>query len=303
MKRIIVTGATSMIGAALIEEAIAHGTEVYAIVRENTSRMTRLPSSERLHPVYAQLSELDCVDIPESCDALYHFAWAGTSKSERDDPSIQEENIRFTLDAVRLAHRAGCRLFVGAGSQAEYGPVDGLIDPDTRFAPVISYGAAKYASGILSRKLCRQLGMIHAWGRIFSVYGRYDNKGTMLDYAIGQFLAGKTAAFSSGRQSWDYLNETDAGRMFYQIGERTQEDRTYLIASGEKRPLREYIQELARDMNAEDLCRFAEDENVTPPGLCVDPSLTFKCLGIEPSVTFQDGIHRMVESYRVKNHK
>ena len=31
MQRIIVTGATSMIGVALIEECIKHGTEVYAV--------------------------------------------------------------------------------------------------------------------------------------------------------------------------------------------------------------------------------------------------------------------------------
>ncbi len=33
MKRIIVTGATSMIGTALIEECIRHDIEVYAVVR------------------------------------------------------------------------------------------------------------------------------------------------------------------------------------------------------------------------------------------------------------------------------
>lgn len=36
MQRIIVTGATSMIGVALIEECIKHGTEVYAVVREGS---------------------------------------------------------------------------------------------------------------------------------------------------------------------------------------------------------------------------------------------------------------------------
>ena len=35
MQRIIVTGATSMIGVALIEECIKHGTEVYAVERQS----------------------------------------------------------------------------------------------------------------------------------------------------------------------------------------------------------------------------------------------------------------------------
>ena len=45
MQRIIVTGATSMIGVALIEECIKHGTEVYAVVREGSKKRSRLPES------------------------------------------------------------------------------------------------------------------------------------------------------------------------------------------------------------------------------------------------------------------
>lgn len=301
MNRIIVTGATSMLGVALIETALEHGAEVYAVVRVNTKRLERLPASEKLHLVYADLSELSELDtslIGSPCDVLYHFAWAGTSKSERDDPEIQDKNIGFTLEAVRLAHRLGCRLFVGAGSQAEYGPVDGLIDSSTKYEPVISYGAAKYAAGILSRKLCSQLGILHAWGRVFSVYGRYDNHGTMLDYAIRQFLNEESAAFSSGRQEWDYLNERDAGRLFYQIGEKTAQNETYLIASGQSRPLREFVLELAEVMNAENLCSFASEEAVRPAGLRVDPSATFRALGIKPEVSFREGITEMVNAYR-----
>ena len=298
MNSIVVTGATSMIGVALIEAALENRCDVYAIVRKNTKRLARLPKSDKLHIVYADLPDLNEVRIPPSCDALYHFAWAGTSKSDRDDPEIQEQNIRYTLDAVNLACRTGCGLFVGAGSQAEYGPVRGCIDQNTRFAPVISYGAAKLAAGILSRKLCEKLGLIHAWGRIFSVYGRYDNQGTMLDYAIRQFLAGDTADFSPGLQMWNYLNERDAGRLFYQIGEKTKAHESYLIASGENKRLREYIMELAGCMDSESLCRFAPDDGIQPPGLYVDASKTFQALGMEPLISFKDGIREMVNAYR-----
>ena len=49
MKRIIVTGATSMIGTALIEECIRHDIEVYAVVRAGSSKTKRLPESARIH--------------------------------------------------------------------------------------------------------------------------------------------------------------------------------------------------------------------------------------------------------------
>ena len=52
MNGILITGATSMIGVALIEEALANGTEVFAIVRNGTSRQSRLPCSPLLHVVF-----------------------------------------------------------------------------------------------------------------------------------------------------------------------------------------------------------------------------------------------------------
>ena len=49
MKRIVVTGATSMIGVALIEECLRHGIEIYAVVRSTSGKAGRLPLSEKIH--------------------------------------------------------------------------------------------------------------------------------------------------------------------------------------------------------------------------------------------------------------
>lgn len=117
-----------------------------------------------------------------------------------DNPILQEPNIKYTLDAVNLAKRLGCRKFIGAGSQAEYGKVDTVITPDTPVNPLTAYGMAKYSAGILSGKLCKQLELIHIWTMIFSVYGCYDREGTMINYAMDRFLKGETAKFSSGNR-------------------------------------------------------------------------------------------------------
>ena len=63
MKRIVVTGATSMIGGALIEECIKHDTEVYAVVRVSSGKQSRLLSGPKLHLVDCDLENLDC--LPE----------------------------------------------------------------------------------------------------------------------------------------------------------------------------------------------------------------------------------------------
>ena len=209
MRRVIVTGATSMVGAALVKECLKNNVETLVVVRAGCKKLKRLPKSALIKVVECDLDQIASLQIKGSFDICYHFAWAHTSKENRDNPSLQEENVRYTLDVVELAARAGCRKFIGAGSQAEYGSVGHLITPDTPADPQTAYGAAKYAAGILSRKLCAKYGMMHIWGRIFSVYGKNDNEGTMLSYAIGQFLKGEPAMLSAATQMWDYLYEED----------------------------------------------------------------------------------------------
>lgn len=297
MNSIVVTGATSMIGTALIEVAVSKGTEVYAIVRPNTLRMDRIVKSCLVHKVESDLDNLVSVEgLPSNCDAFYHLAWAGTSKVGRDNPEIQEANIRYTLEAVNLAEKCGCKKFIGAGSQAEYGPTKGLIDDDTRFAPVTSYGASKLAAGKLSRKACENKGLIHIWGRIFSVYGPHDNDGTMLSYAIEQFASNKEARFSAATQMWNYLYESDAGMMFYLMGERVYKDSVFRVASAKSRPLREYIQSVAQIMNAEHLCSYAvSDEQNNMYGIETCDENLFSEIKYEPKVTFEQGIKKMIE--------
>lgn len=302
MKKIIVTGATSMIGMALIESAIKEGTEVYALVRPNTNREDRIISSPLVHIINGTLENMHEIEgLPLDCDVFYHFAWMGTGKTQRDDPAIQERNIRYTLEAVSLAKQCGCKKFVGAGSQAEYGPTEGVIDDDTRLTPMISYGMAKLAAGNLSRKLCEQLGITHIWGRIFSVYGPHDNDGTMLDYAIEQFSKREEAIFSAATQMWNYLYESDAGRIFYLIGEKVEENSVFRIANKHSQPLKLYIQEVAKIMDSENLCVFKKpDNNNTVYGIETCDDKLFEVIKYQPRVSFEEGIKIMIQN-KIKN--
>lgn len=296
--RVIITGATSMIGVALIKQCLQRGDSVLALVRADTRRMNRLPVADNLRVEYADLDTFAGVQGDGMLyDVCYHLAWGSTEKSVRDDPMAQEKNIRATLDAVQMAHRLGCRKFVGAGSQAEYGPVEGIISADTVPNPVSAYGMAKLSACLLSRKLCEQYGMQHIWGRIFSVYGCNDNEGTMLNYAIDQFLRGKPAKFSAATQMWNYLHETDAGVMFYLLGKKPVEPGIYCVANPESAVLRTYIEILKDEFGPEAQCQFAlpgGDQGTF--GLNVDMKKTLEAIGYTPKVSFREGIRNMIQA-------
>jgi len=297
LKKIIVTGATSMLGTALIDVAVGKGTEVYAIVRPDSSRLDRLNGSDLVHVVKCGIDDLDKLEgIPSDCDALYHFAWEGANKEERENPMTHARNIKHTLDAVETAQRFGCKKFIGAGSQAEYGPVNGPIDENTPCNPKTAYGIGKLSAGLLSGKLCEKYGITHIWGRVFSVYGPHDNKGTMIDYAIDQFSKREKAQFSSGEQTWNYLYESDCGKIFYLLGEKAESARVYRIAHPESKALRDYISEMADIMGATDLCSFAlKTSDGSVYGIETKDERLFFDIDFVPEVSFSDGIRQMIK--------
>lgn len=294
--KVVVTGATSMIGTALIKECIKNNDEVMAIVRKNTTRLDRLPKSELISYAYSDLDNLDSVSSNKPYDVFYHFAWGSTAKGERDNPIKQENNIKTTLSAINLANKLGCKKFVGAGSQAEYGPNNEMIDTNTECHPVTAYGMCKLSSSMLGKKLCEQLDIKFIWGRIFSVYGTNDNNGTMLDYAIHQFINGEVARFSSAKQTWNYLYEDDAGKIFYLLGSKDVESGVYNIANKDSKVLREYIKECANAFG--DNCRleFAEIDSSSVYGLNVDICKTIDAINYVPTTSFKEGIKKTIDA-------
>ena len=299
MKHIVVTGATSMIGAALIEECIKHDTEVYAVVRVSSGKQSRLPSGPKLHLVDCDLENLDRLSekIPEKCDTFYHIAWGNTGEARNKSTELQSRNIFYTLQAVRAAAELGCRRFIGAGSQAEYGPMDvEKISPDSPVNPSTPYGASKLAAGHLAGMLCRELGMECIWPRIFSVYGKYEKETTMVASGLRKMLAGEPTEFTPAMQRWDYLYSRDAGRAFYLIGEKGKGGSVYCVGSGQARPLKEYIEEMAALTGAG---KPGIGAKPYPPGavmnLCADIGTLTGDTGFIPEYTFEQGIRETIE--------
>lgn len=298
MKRVVITGVTSMIGIALAKECLKEDIEVYGVVRNNSLKRDRLPEHSRLHLVECGLEELYKLPtlIKEECGIFYHLAWGNTGENRNKSTELQSLNIGYTLDAVKAAKALGCRRFIGAGSQAEYGPMHvQFISPESPVKPNTPYGASKLAAGQLSSMLCTELGIEHIWARIFSVYGIYEKETTMVASSLRKMLKGIPAEFTPACQRWDYLYSKDAGRAFYLIGCKGKAGSIYCVGSGHARPLKEYIELMAKYTNAEDVRIGAKPypaEGVME--LCADLKNLTEDTGFLPSYTFEEGIRETI---------
>lgn len=300
MKRVVISGATGAIGTALIDNLIENGVEILVLCRENSARENVIPNHPLITKKYCSLETLQNLqnDTGKNFDVFYHFAWSGTFGSARNDMFVQNKNVGYSLDAVALAKRFGCHTFIGAGSQAEYGRVEGVLTSTTPTFPENGYGMAKLCAGQMTREYAHQLGLKHIWVRILSVYGPHDGAQTMVMSTINKLKNGEEAGFTKGEQLWDYLYSGDAAEAFRLIGEKGQDGKTYILGSGIARPLHEYIRIIGKELNAENLLKIGvlpyADKQVMH--LCADISVLKKDTGWSPKVEFEDGIGLILKS-------
>ena len=301
MKKVIITGATGMIGIALIEYLLEKNVEITAIIRENSNRKNNIPVNQNLKIVECSLNSLKELEL-DSCDydTFFHLAWEGTFGESRNNQSKQNMNIEFTNDAVRLAKRSGCETFIGAGSQAEFGRVKGKIDKNTIPHPETEYGKAKLQAGIYSRELANELGIKHIWTRFFSVYGPYDGEKTMVMTSIRKMLVGQSPEYTLGEQNWDYLYCKDAAKAMYLLATRGSENKTYCIASGKTRKLYEYIEIIKNNINSNIILKlgakqYAENQVMN---LSVDISELVNDVDFIPEFDFETGIKNTINWYK-----
>lgn len=237
---VVITGATGVIGRSLIDNLLKKGIYVSAIIRENST--AQLPQNNNLEIIRCDLQNICKLNLNKKYDVFYHLAWDGTTGETRDDLYLQNLNIKYTLDAVELAKRLECHTFIGAGSQAEYGRVDGVISTTTPTFPENGYGIAKLSAGYMSRILSNKYGIRHIWTRIFSVYGPYNNENTLIIKSIKEMIEnGESPKYTKGEQKWDYIYSKDVAEALYLIAKKGKENSIYCIAQGKTRPLYEYI--------------------------------------------------------------
>ncbi len=293
----VVTGATGAVGMALISALTDKGYEVLALVRPGSQRNTRLKSIKGVVTAECGLSELKCFECFERYDVFFHLGWMGTTGQARNDMYLQNKNVEYTLDAVELAHKLGCSVFVGAGSQAEYGRVSGKLTPTTPTAPENGYGIAKLTAGRMSGIVCAKYGIRHGWARILSVYGEYDGENSMVMSTIGKILNGVVPEFTPAEQIWDYMYSADAAEALVAISERGKDGAVYCLGSGEPKPLCDYIKMIrdAVDEKAElgiGKLPYAENQVMY---LCADITALTEDTGFVPRYSFCDGIKRTAE--------
>lgn len=299
MKKAIITGPTGAVGVSLIEELIANGVEVTAVCRPGSKRLSAIPSHPLVSIVECSVEQLSTLptQLASDYDAFYHFAWDGTYGATRQDLKLQAENVLYTLDAVNAAAALGCKVFVGAGSQSEFGHIQGVLHPDTPCNPDNGYGIAKLAACQMSRIECEKLGLRQEWCRIVSLFGAHDGEHTLVMSTILKMLRGERTRFTKADQIWDYIYNKDAARAFRLVAEKGKHGSIYCFGTGQTRTLRAFILAIRDAIDPSLQVGFGELDYYPNQVMHLEADIAnlTKDTGFVPQYCFEEGIRETIE--------
>ena len=241
-----ITGASSFVGVELCRYLSDNGHQVIAMSRKENEQLDAIAASGNLQVFYADMQNLMEKAKDVKADVFIHLAWAGALLGQRDNQELQEGNIRFSLECVKLSKQMGCQLYADAGSQAEYGIVPGVLTEETPCNPVSAYGKAKLQMYNETCELTKHLGLKYIHLRILSVYGENDHPNTLIISSLKKLKNNEPIEMRSGGQKWNYVYVKDAAR---QIGELSLyafdddgfECEVYNIASEDTRKLQDFV--------------------------------------------------------------
>lgn len=303
MKRILLTGATGLIGRQLLALVSGAGYEVHAV-------MNRREVPAELESVAVTWHEMDLLRKEASArimrevkpGGLMHLAWSTTPGTSGND--INREWLRASRELIRIFYENGGERALIAGSCLEYHRTQGICSEErTPRKPNTVYGSCKNDLRQFTEDLCRRENLSWAWGRIFFVYGPHEHPKRFVSSVILSLLGNQVARCTHGLQIRDYLHSRDVAsglvRLFESglVGECN-------VASGQPVTLRKIAEAIAARVGGHHLLEFGA--RPAPPGeapvIVADVSRLNKELQWQPRITLNQGIEETIDAWRRELH-
>ena len=315
-KNALITGITGQDGSYLAEFLLSKGYEVHGIVRRvaledpkhRTWRINHIREKVKLHSAslesYSSVFNVIEKIQPDEC---YHLAAQSfVSISFEDEFSTMNTNINGTHSVLSaLKQRAPKCRFYFAGSSEMFGVAPkSPQNEETPLFPRSSYGISKLAGFHLTRNYREAYNLFACSGILFN----HESPRRGFEF-VTRKITDAVARIKMGLEKELFLGNLDAKRdwgfagdyvkaMWLMLQQPKPDD--FVAATGETHTIREFL-DMAFGHAGLDWKKYVKvDKQFYRPAeifeLRGDYSKARKILGWEPTVSFKDLVHRMVDN-------
>jgi UDP-glucose 4-epimerase len=209
--RALITGATGVIGAALVRQLLERGDEVLATVRNPAAGLLGELAGE-IESLAGDIRDgerMRAITDSSRADVLIHLAASLPATAETDPVGAVELNVGASAALYELAARAGIERFIYASSKSAYGALpDGAVVTERHLSrPSTIYGATKLAAEMTIGAQAARGGPEACGLRFATIYapGKADRHAgaSVLSRLLDDAIAGRPVVIDSGGEQVD----------------------------------------------------------------------------------------------------
>lgn len=291
-EKVLLTGATGLIGKELIKPLLERGYEIFAISRnplQNTQYITWL-SGDLFDTQFIKY----CCEKAKA-DILVHLAWKVTK-----DYATSNENFSFLASSISLLQEfqqnGGKQVFF-CGSYFEFDLSQTVLTEQSKLAPEkMAYTFCKNELRKIAEKFCQQNAMDFCYGRIFNVFGHNEEKNRLTRQILDCLFANKEVIIKSGPLQKDYMYSREIAAAVTEILKSNVQG-TINICTGKPIAIKDIALTIARKLHKEHLIKFQDDFGNQP--LCVygDNTKLLAETAYKPQYSFEQAIDEIIATY------
>lgn len=289
-KKVIVTGATGLIGKELLMPLKQAGFDVYPITIDENN-----PYIPGIHWLKGNLfDETFLAEIFAQVQPQYllNMAWCTTGSYQNSNLNFDFVRAGLTL-LKHFAQNGGTRA-VFAGTCFEYAFKDEPIKEIDKIEPHNIYAFCKNSLHELAAQFCKANNISFGYGRIFYVYGRNEHKTRLTASIINALKAGQTVSVNHAQLVKDYMYSKDIAVAFVKLLESKTEGPVN-ICTGVPVSLAVYAQTVAHLLNKEHLLDLKNLPTNQPPVIVGDNNRLLQEVGFTPKYTLQEALQEIIK--------
>lgn len=286
MKKVLLTGATGLIGKYAIQPLLDAGFEIYAV-----STSDHKQNVKNLNYVKADLLDFcHLKDLFEKIkpEYLLHFAWDTTPNSYLES-NINFDWVKSSIEILKQFQLQGGKRAVFAGTCFEYKFQDEPLKEYGQLDPQSTYAKCKNHLNQLATLYSEKNDISFGWGRIFYVYGEGENNQRLVPVIMNKLRNNQEVLITKGELVKDYMFAADIAAGFVKFLDSDVKG-CVNICTGTPVTIKEIVDTIAKQLGKENLVKYEHPINNEPKIILGDNTRLTKEVKFIPEYSLERGL-------------
>lgn len=300
MKKVLLTGATGLIGKYAIQPFLDEGFEVFAI---STKEQQNKQGLNWIKADFLNFENIKKAFEEVKPEYLLHFAWDTTPGTYLED-NLNFDWVQTSMEMLKQFKAQGGKRAVFAGTCFEYEfDMEGFGQPlreNSKLNPKPTYARCKNLLNQLASLYSQKNDISFGWGRIFYVYGENEQDKRLIPVVINTLMQDDVFITSAGELIKDYMFAADIAAGFVKfLQSDVQGDLN--ICTGEHTKIKDIVSLIAKKMGKEHLVKFEGTVEGQPKAIVGDNSKLRNEVGFEPKYSLEEGVNVILNSMAISS--